>query len=182
MLYCNWLSAKEGLNPAYDRTGRKWKWRDFRKVEHEGDAWWCDFTANGYRLPTEAEWEYACRAGTTTRYCFGDDEGDLMVQYGWILKNAKSQAWPGALKLPNAWGLFDMHGNLSELCYDLFYGQDNLPHDPIGTVSNRGFWRVLRGGAFRDEASTAVSAYRHFILEPDSRHFIYGFRPARTCP
>ncbi len=80
-------------------------------------GWFVSAQSDGYRLPTEAEWEYACRAGTTTQYSFGDDKSQL-EQYGWITKNAGGRAQPVALKLPNPFGLFDMHGNAYEWCQD----------------------------------------------------------------
>jgi formylglycine-generating enzyme required for sulfatase activity len=105
LLFCNWLSWKEGKSPCYS----------FRRGEPEPTR--CDQTADGYWLPTRAEWEYACGAGTTTTFFFGN-EPRLLVHYGFIFENAEMQSWPGALKLPNAWGLFDTYGNAAEWCWD----------------------------------------------------------------
>jgi formylglycine-generating enzyme required for sulfatase activity len=128
---------------------------------------------NVYRLPTEAQWEYACRAGTTTQFSFGDDESDL-GDYAWYRENSASKAHPVGGKQPNAWGLYDMHGNVWEWCQDWY---DDYPSgavtDPTGPAS--GSYRVYRGGSWRRTAGSCRSASRgrHF---PSSRYFISGFR------
>ena len=113
---------------------------------------------NVYRLPTEAEWEYACRAGTTTKYSFGDDESKL-GDYGWFSENSGTKPHPVGGKKPNAWGLYDMYGNVWEWCQDL-YGDY-----PSGTVTDRtgaaqGSYRVGRGGGWLDPAEVCRSAFR----------------------
>jgi formylglycine-generating enzyme required for sulfatase activity len=132
-------------------------------------------TGTKFRLPTEAQWEYACRAGSTTKYCFGDDEAKL-VDYAWFGKNAKSKTHPVGEKKANAWGLYDMHGNVWEWCADWYdenyYGRSPL-EDPPGPSERSN--RVLRGGSWRYYASVCASAYRMYD-SPKFRDYRYGFR------
>ena len=133
----------------------------------------------GGRLPTEAEWEYACRAGTTTEYCFGNDEKAL-GDYGWFEGNSGGQTQPVGAKQPNRWGLHDMHGNVWEWCQDWFaedYYQASDGKDPRGPKS--GTSRVLRGGSWYNPAVGARSAYRGGD-RPGWRDRGVGFRLART--
>ena len=115
-----------------------------------------------YRLPSEGEWEYACRAGTTTRWSFGDDESQL-GEYAWYSENALDvgleYAQPVGTKLPNPWGLYDMHGNVWEWCQDWYgrYPSVSLI-DPTGPVT--GSYRITRGGAFNQFQGGAWSTYR----------------------
>ena len=113
-----------------------------------------------YRLPTEAEWEYACRAGTTTPYNYGQNASNL-TDYGWYRGNTK-QIQVVAAKQCNQWGLFDMYGNVSEWCQDIYAAEyyNNAPpeNDPTGPTT--GPRRVLRGGNFMSQASSCRSSYR----------------------
>jgi len=133
-----------------------------------------------YRLPTEAEWEYACRAGTTTVYSFGDDASGI-GEYAWHSGNSNSTHPVGELK-PNPWGLFDMHGNVYEWCQDLYgpYKRLQVVSDPIGPASGD-HGRVLRGGAFFVQPLIVRAANRDGI-RPVNRLPIIGFRLARTYP
>jgi formylglycine-generating enzyme required for sulfatase activity len=129
-----------------------------------------------YRLPTEAEWEYACRAGSTTRFSFGDDEQRL-GDYAWFEKNADGRTHPVGLKMPNAWGLYDMHGNVWEWCQD-WYGEYPAGSviDPAGPANGPG--RVLRGGCILNASWNIRSALRSNDL-PDFKDAVVGFRLAR---
>ena len=111
-----------------------------------------------FRLPTEAEWEYACRAGTTTQWSFGNEESPL-ERYGWNDRNSGGETHPVGQKLANPWGLHDMHGNVWEWCLDwhgLYPG--GRVTDPTGPAS--GSYRVFRGGAWGDSARFCRSAFR----------------------
>jgi len=128
-----------------------------------------------YRLPTEAEWEYACRAGTTNRFSFGDDPGYTRLgEYAWYSANSGGQTHPVGQKRPNGWGLYDMHGNVWEWCLD-WYG--NYPGggvtDPKGPGS--GSYRVVRGGSWGPGGRGCRSAFRGGYA-PGDRGSLFGFR------
>ncbi len=124
------------------------------------------------RLPTEAEWEYACRAGTKTAFCFGDDEKRL-GDYAWYEDNSERKTHPVAQKKPNAWGLYDMHANVWEWCSDWYADSyaNAKPVDPQGPAS--GSYRVLRGGSWGDLTDFCRAA-RHDRSTPDYRGDHYG--------
>jgi formylglycine-generating enzyme required for sulfatase activity len=141
--YSNARSRREQLMPCYDpQTGK------------------CNFGANGYRLPTEAEWEYACRAGTRTKYFFGEDPIQL-GKYACFKGNMTRGPAVVGSKQPNAWGLYDMGGNVWEWCHD-FYQDDYYRHsperDPRGPET--GATRILRGGCWNSRADLCRSGYR----------------------
>ena len=162
---CNRLSEKTGYTPCYyQRFGR----------------WRCNWRANGYRLPTEAEWEYACRAGTQTRYSFGDDPAQL-DRYAWLTDNSSSQLQSVAQKLPNPWGLYDMHGNVWEWCWD-YYGDYSTKQRNNPTAPRKGnYRRVLRGGSFDYPPTSLRSASRDWF-HPKGWHLRNGFRCVRVPP
>jgi formylglycine-generating enzyme required for sulfatase activity len=141
--YCNMRSQKEGLRPCYNvQTGE------------------CDFSANGYRLPTEAEWEYACRAGSTTAYSFGDNPAESNSR-AWHKANANSTSHAVGQKQPNAWGLYDMHGNAAEWCNDRYSEKtyiQSASDNPRGPAT--GDKRVQRGGSWKWPADQSRSSSR----------------------
>jgi formylglycine-generating enzyme required for sulfatase activity len=131
-----------------------------------------------YRLPTEAEWEYACRAGSATIYSFGDSEWSL-GKYAWYDSNSGRKTHPVGQKRPNAWGLYDMHGNVWEWCsdwYDVSYYASSPEDDPTGSV--KAISRVLRGGSWLNFGRFCRSAFRYWFV-PVRRNGVYGFRVAQ---
>ena len=179
----------------YDRfceaTGREkpsdWEWgratRPVIDVSWEDAvaycAWLSQQTGARYRLPTEAEWEYACRASSETKYCFGDDERQL-EDYAWYSNNAGGKTHPVGEKQANAWGLYDVHGNVLEWVQDWYGPYSKAPqHDPSGPESGSG--RVIRGGSWISDAEYCRSAFRGRI-DPGDRDDDLGFRLARTGP
>ena len=133
-----------------------------------------------YQLPTEAQWEYACRAGTTTRFCFGDDERQL-GHYAWFVGNSGNTVQPVGQKMPNAWGLYDIHGNVWEWCadgHDLDYYRQSPRDDPSGPASAKA--RVIRGGSSPDRHSGSLRSGHRRGYDPSRRVPTIGFRVAMT--
>jgi formylglycine-generating enzyme required for sulfatase activity len=132
-----------------------------------------------YRLPTEAEWEYACRAGTTTRWSFGDD-GSQLGEYAWWRGNSGESTQDAGKKKPNAWGLYDMHGNVREWCQDWFgsYPSD-AQTDPTGPAS--GSVRVFRGGGWRYDGPLCLRAAFRDAGNPTFWAAYLGFRLVKTA-
>jgi formylglycine-generating enzyme required for sulfatase activity len=124
-----------------------------------------------YRLPTEAQWEYACRAGSKTAYSFGESSKSL-GNYAWFYENSNDQTHPVGQKKANAWGLYDMHGNVWEWCSD-WYGDypKGALSDPTGP--KEGSFRVYRGGSWYDEAAYCRSVYR-LRFNPSDRSLFNG--------
>jgi ribosomal protein L7/L12 len=182
--YCNKRSEKEGLIPAYtiDKTQQD--------PNDKNPSWWVklstlprwitwDQNSNGYRLPTEAEWEYACRAGTTGPFNTGDnistDQANYNGHYPYnnnVKGINRKKITPVGSFAPNSWGLFDMHGNVCEWCWD-WYGSYSNEHqnDPLGALSGKD--RVIRGGCCIDHAENIRSASRGFCND--------GFAGFRVC-
>ena len=130
-----------------------------------------------YRLPTEAEWEYACRAGTTTAFSFGDDAAKL-GDFAWFDGNSARAAHVVETKQANPWGLYDMHGNVFEWCSDYYDGKLAGGIDPVGP--ERGSWRVRRGGGWKHDPVGCRSASRNWCGHPSNRGGSLGFRVARS--
>jgi serine/threonine protein kinase/formylglycine-generating enzyme required for sulfatase activity len=161
-MYCNWLSLQDGLPPdeycfAITDTGGIKRANPFPNASRR----------MGYRVPTEAEWEYACRAGTSTK-CFFGDTAEWLPKYGWFLVHSEGHLWPVATLRPNQLGLFDMLGNASEWC--LRSREDAPPGHAI-----------VRGGNAL-EALRFARAARRVITHPQWRRATLGFRLARTLP
>jgi Uncharacterized conserved protein len=162
--YCNRRSIKEGLTPAYRSTG---------------DNIICDWNANGYRLPTEAEWEFAAKGGTkeyiTTEYSGSNSVGAV----AWYESNSNNSTHPVGTKAANNLGIYDMSGNVWEWCWD-WYGDytSSSQTDPRGAVS--GTLRVLRGGGWGSSAAYIRSACRYIIRAPSYRGYFIGFRLVRS--
>jgi formylglycine-generating enzyme required for sulfatase activity len=139
-----------------------------------------------YHLPTEAEWEYACRAGTQTAYSFGDSESEL-GDYAWYNKNSGRTTHPVGSKKPNAWGLYDMHGNVWERCQDWHGSYPNgsvTDYEPdrgmaVTGAASAGSFRVSRGGSWINLSDYCRSARRNRYT-PDRRSSILGFRVLRS--
>ncbi len=160
--FCNAVSEEEGLEKCYDEVSGS-----------------CDFTKNGCRLPTEAEWEYACRAGSTTEYNLGDTENDLS-EAGWYGSNSGGTTHEVGGKKPNAWGLYDMHGNVYEWCND-WWGGYPFDNQTNPTGPQIGSDRVIRGSGWSTGATASRTARRNYGT-PGSKSIIGGFRVARIPP
>jgi uncharacterized repeat protein (TIGR02543 family) len=183
IVFCNKLSMLEGLDPMYSISNST-NPDDWGAVPASSDATWNAVTmvpnANGYRLPTEAEWEYVCRAGTTTAFNNGNDDYTDATEVGkvaWYNNNAGSKTQEVGLKTANAYGLYDMHGNVYEWCWD-WYGTyaSGAQTDPDGAVT--GTDRVRRGGYRGSNAQFLRSACRNNSI-PYSRNADFGFRLVR---
>jgi formylglycine-generating enzyme required for sulfatase activity len=166
--FCNYCSELEGLTPCYDSV-----------------TWDCRFDTGGYRLPTEAEWEYACRAGSQARFGSGDSEAEL-GRHAWFKPHSGGKTHAVGHKAPNPWGLYDLQGNVWQWCND-YYGadfyRDSSADNPRGPVE--GQMRVLRGGAWDCPADKCRCGYRHkeYPVFADACYGAdsYGFRRVRAA-
>jgi formylglycine-generating enzyme required for sulfatase activity len=130
--------------------------------------------AKSFRLPTEAEWEYACRAGSTTRFCFGDSDNGL-DEYAWYDGNSGKTTHPVGEKKANEWGLYDMHGNVYEWCGDWCADKYSAGSAKNPTGLSSGSFREFRGGCWGNPARYCRSAFRSGFV-PGGAHYILGFR------
>ena len=179
--FCNKLSERDGFNPAYDIDKDK---KDSNNTEETDTIKWTVKLidgADGYRLPTEAQWEYACRANTTTAYYTGDT---ISNNTGWYGDNSGGRTHEAGKKPPNAWGLCDMHGNVWEWCWDFVnYGGDNYydfaPNPDINPLGlDSGNRRAERGGSWRSPPNRVISSYRERYRPHNSGNDL-GFRVVR---
>jgi acetoin utilization deacetylase AcuC-like enzyme/formylglycine-generating enzyme required for sulfatase activity len=168
-LYCNLRSDAEGLQTCYNEETAK-----------------CNFRTNGYRLPTEAEWEYACRAGSDKAHFFGRDTRKLK-DYAWFRENSFEKTHPVGQKIPNRWGLYDIYGNVAEWCNDVYdenYYKRSPSKNPPGP--RQGDLQVLRGGAWDSGADSCRSSWRTgekfgFVDACIAQNSI-GFRCVKSAP
>ena len=162
--FCNKLSERERLTPAYRISGKRVDW---------------DRSSSGYRLPTESEWEYGCRAGSSTRFWSGDSDSGL-GRAGWYSSNSGGRPHPVGGMAANPLGLFDVHGNVWEWCWDIYsrYPSGSAT-DPSGP--SKGAYRVERGGSWSSRAQFCRSASRA-RSDPGLRYDNLGLRPARSTP
>jgi len=160
--FCNKLSQKEGLTPAYRGSG---------------DNITCDWNANGYRLPTEAEWEYAAKGGNKDPIIYVHAGSNSIDNVAWYEGNSGKKTHPVGTKAPNSLGIYDMSGNVWEWCWDRYGNYSSgAQTDPRGASS--GSYRVIRGGGWNNSARIVRSAYRN-IGGPGNRLSYVGFRVVR---
>jgi formylglycine-generating enzyme required for sulfatase activity len=176
LLFCNARSKRDDLDTIYSYTSVSGTAGN--GCSGLGDIA-MDYTKNGYRLPTEAEWEYACRAGTATEYYWGTE---IDSSYCWYYSNSGNTTHQVALKLPNARGLYDMSGNVLEWCNDWYDRYSALPQsDPVGPSVPQTF-RILRGGSWQSYHQYAIfslaSAYRLWDC-PEDILCTFGIRCVR---
>jgi serine/threonine protein kinase/formylglycine-generating enzyme required for sulfatase activity len=177
--YCNWLSDKDRIAPdqwCYERNAQGKYAEGMRPKENY-------LALSGYRLPTEAEWEFACRAGTTTQFYCGQDDA-VLADYAWYENNSSAHIWPVAHLKPNDFGLFDMHGNVWQWCEcpSLIYPTGpEIAGDERTTVEaiTNAMPAALRGGSYKNLPRNIRASGRQ-LIRPESHEPNYGFRPVRT--
>jgi formylglycine-generating enzyme required for sulfatase activity len=163
--YCNLRSLKEGFSLCYDE-----------------ESWSCNYNANGYRLPTEAEWEYCYRAGTKTKFYFGSDPS-IINDFAWNAGNSNKESHPVGQKKPNEWGLYDMAGNVCEWINDFYddsFYKNSGKEDPVCLTIG---FRLTRGGSFLDKPANCRSSFRKYNDDPEKTqcgsYDMLGFRCVR---
>jgi serine/threonine protein kinase/formylglycine-generating enzyme required for sulfatase activity len=176
--YCNWLSKEEGIEP------KEWCYEtgsDGEVIRLKPNH----LQLTGYRLPTEVEWEYACRAGTVTSRYYGNAD-ELLGEYGWYERNSQDRTWPVGEKKPNDFGLFDMHGNVWTWCQETY--SEVTDEKPVAQLQlgqsqfavEKDVYRPIRAGSFPNRARDLRSANRGKSVPADSGDNV-GIRVCRTC-
>jgi len=156
--FCNELSRLQGLDECYTENPKSLDY-----------GWDCDFSKNGYRLPTEKEWEYAAKAGTDNLYYAGTNKTKKLDEYAWFTNNSNESTHPVATKKPNKWGFYDMSGNVEEWCWDKYNPKNGADA-----------WRVDRGGSWNSVNPSLCSFDRGYGRSPGLRHNALGFRVCRS--
>ena len=178
VLWCNALSEMEGRTPCYYTSEDKSMVYRSDRIDIQND--WVDWTADGYRLPTQAEWEYACRAKTTTDYSFGNNITGSDTNYNDSGDSNDNGTTPVGSYAPNPWGLHDMHGNVAEWCWDwsdLSYYSESPSNNPRGPIT--GHSRIICGGSWSDDPHMSAFMQSAFSIshKPDFSNILFGFRP-----
>jgi len=167
--FCNWLSKNEKLKECYTR-----------KIINNKEVWFCDFNAEGYRLPTEAEWEYAARGGSKSKefkYSGSNKPDDV----SWYSNNSDMMTHPVGMKKPNELGLYDMSGNVYEWCWDAYY-DDFYKKTPLkNPMMNTGRNRVKRGGSWKSSLIGLKNTFRNSDFPNPDWAYDIGFRVVRTA-
>lgn len=192
LLFANLLSLQQGLSRCYFKNAACTDPLD--SSNYTAGPYYCEWDASGYRLPSEAEWEYFCRAGTTTAYwideplygpavcqlCPPDPQLTTLNTAAWTCGNSGSRTQPVGYRLANPWNIYDVHGNVVEWCWD-WYGIYPTGDQIDYTGPETGTIRTLRAGSWYQPSVAARSGYRSYY-QPDGRAYDLGFRLVRNAP